>query len=189
MTQNTQTTAERIETFLDSCLDRDWHEIDTHEAAQTIAAEIDALTAERDEARAKLKECDDSTDFVQELREAEQSTLANTQRLLGVAQTQIDAKDKRIAELEGLLREHEDATRDAVAVTLAGNALAGELAKALAEVERLRPAAEAWEAGVVLREAEYQWLRAGGWAEERKPVDAARENFDAARARAAKGQA
>ncbi len=44
----------------------------------------------------------------------------------------------RIVELEGLLREHEGVTRDAVAVTLAGNALAGELAKALADIDRLQ---------------------------------------------------
>lgn len=65
-----------------------------------LLAGLHTARDERDEARAKLKECDDSTDFVQELREAEQATLANAQRLLGVAQTQIDAKDKRIAELE-----------------------------------------------------------------------------------------
>ena len=67
-----------------------------------VRAALADAQAQLAEARKKLKECDDSTDFVQELREAEQSTLANTQRLLGVAQTQIDAKDKRIAELEQL---------------------------------------------------------------------------------------
>lgn len=65
--------------------------------------------------------------------------IADHSKAAEIIAAEIDAKDKRIAELEGLLREHEDATRDAVAVTLAGNALAGELAKALAEVERLRP--------------------------------------------------
>lgn len=47
----------------------------------------------------------------------------------------------RITELEGLLSEHEGITRSAVAQTMAGTALAVELAKALAEIERLRPAA------------------------------------------------
>lgn len=45
----------------------------------------------------------------------------------------------RIIELEELLREHEGVTRDAVAATLAGNALAGELVEANVEVERLKP--------------------------------------------------
>ena len=69
--------------------------------------QIADIRQERDEARDKLievrntlhhannefavilRERDDSTDFVQELREAEQATLANTQRLLGVAHAEL----------------------------------------------------------------------------------------------------
>ena len=183
MTQNTQTTAERIREIIDSTVEDFGLETETRDtiaSSKIIAAEIDRLTAEvaskqetidmllederdafrheraqlearlaearamaseredfrlkqiadirqeRDEARDKLievrntlhhannefavilRERDDSTDFVQELREAEQATLANTQRLLGVAHA--------------------------------------ELAEARAEVERLRLPAEAWEA-------------------------------------------
>jgi hypothetical protein len=67
MTQNTQTTAERIESILRRDLDVDvivsrggdphYNEADivgVNIAAQAIAAEIDALTRERDEARAEL---------------------------------------------------------------------------------------------------------------------------------------
>ena len=184
MTQNTQTTAERVETMIENACVLDsfgvLEDSSFGPVSKIIAAEIDRLTAEvaskqetidmllederdafrheraqlearlaearamaseredfrlkqiadirqeRDEARDKLievrntlhhannefavilRERDDSTDFVQELREAEQATLANTQRLLGVAHA--------------------------------------ELAEARAEVERLRLPAEAWEA-------------------------------------------
>lgn len=68
MTQNTQTTAERIESILRRDLDVDvivsrggdphYNEADivgVNIAAQTIAAEIDTLTRERDEARAEAE--------------------------------------------------------------------------------------------------------------------------------------
>ena len=54
-----------------------------------------------------------------------------------LGQAEIHTKDKRTAELEGLLREHEGVTRDAVAVTLAGNAVAGELVEASARIAQL----------------------------------------------------
>lgn len=93
MTQNTQTTVERLLALIannqQTIRTGSIKLIDHGRAANLIAAEIDRLTAERNEARAKLKECDDSTDFVQGLREAEQATLSNTQRLLGVAHTEL----------------------------------------------------------------------------------------------------
>lgn len=93
MTQNTQTTAERIRDIIED-------HIDAIKAAQKIAAEIDALTRERDEARAEL------------LKERE-------------------AYSKRAAEQT---------------VSGASKLMIAELAEARAEVERLRPAAEAWDA-------------------------------------------
>lgn len=89
MTGQTQTTVERIQREIGQYYGHGPTAPKISFLSQTIAAEIDRLTAERNEARAKLKECDDSTDFVQGLREAEQATLSNTQRLLGVAHTEL----------------------------------------------------------------------------------------------------
>jgi len=98
----TQTTSERIEAMLG--VHYDWTgrviEAGVDTAARKIAAEIDALTRERDEARAEL------------LKERE-------------------AYSKRAAEQT---------------VSGASKLMIAELAEARAEVERLRPAAEAWEA-------------------------------------------
>jgi len=62
-----------------------------------------------------------------------QDTLAGGEWILSMIETLTAERD----EARSLLR-------DAVAQTLAGDALGVELSRALAEIERLRPAAEAW---------------------------------------------
>ena len=102
MTQNTQTTAERIRNLIFDAIQDSPYGDESIVAAPlgvTIAAEIDGLTAERDEAREQIAALEASN--------AEQAQM--------MADGFADAKEQ-----------------------------SARLAEARAEVERLRPAAEAW---------------------------------------------
>ena len=138
----TQTTAVRVESILESHLHLiplmvgvDGESADIGgmtEAAQKIAAEIDALTRERDEARAELAGLDAGMRFQFDRAE--------------------DYKAQRDEARAELLKEREAYSKRAAEQTVSGASklMIAELAEARAEVERLRPAAEAWE-------ARYRW--------------------------------
>ena len=122
MTENTQTTAERIGALMESMLRVEFGELYPHEDGtmggdtdpyiddynyafrRTIAAEIDALTAERDEALASESHAAKLHSNVStELLQKEQQ-LAEARANLRLAEIRINgfiyAKDKRILELE-----------------------------------------------------------------------------------------
>lgn len=124
MTQNTQTTLERIAEMILRSIEQSIFNFDTgYDAdpiAKEIAAEIDALTAERDAARAQVIEA------------------------RAMASEREDFRLKQIADI----RQERDAYREGY------NRLTAQLAEARAEVERLRLPAEAWRTLEAYREAE-----------------------------------
>jgi len=101
----TQETADRIfELMRDIRLwDAEHDALDHRAVARQIAAEIDTLAA-------KVKECDDNTDFVEGLREAERAALADTRQSLAVATVKIDAltreRDEARAEVAKLKEQN-----------------------------------------------------------------------------------
>ena len=109
----TQNTADRLYLLL---VDRLRVIGGTRHAAEDIAAEIDGLTAERDEA----------------------------QRLIGIYGTSRDAVIAQLGTEIDRLTAERDGLKAALAASWPN--LSAQLSEARAEVERLRPAAEAWEA-------------------------------------------
>ena len=109
----TQNTADRLYLLL---VDRLRVIGGTRHAAEDIAAEIDRLAAERDEA----------------------------QRLIGIYGTSRDAVIAQLGTEIDRLTAERDGLKAALAASWPN--LSAQLSEARAEVERLRPAAEAWEA-------------------------------------------
>lgn len=162
----TQETADRIfELMRDIRLwDAEHDALDHRAVARQIAAEIDTLAA-------KVKECDDNTDFVEGLREAERAALADTRQSLAVATVKIDALTRERdeaqkgwehyqARAEIAEGERDRYARDAALMCAVWNSyrdllpgVRAELTEARAEVERLRLPAEAWEAWDALQDA------------------------------------
>ena len=171
------------------------------EAGQEIAAEIDALTRERDEARAELAGLDAGMRFQFDRAEDYKAQRDEARAEVTRRMSDIDAARNTIVELESD-RNGAQAFLDEVAFILkVPPAYMGgvngwaevkmcELAEARAEVERLRPAAEAWEASETLRALLRAPGRVNAEAEEehRQELHAADRVFQAAanRARAAK---
>ena len=123
MTQNTQTTAERIRALL---IPHPFDDFQLRRTIKTIAAEIDSLTAQLAEAREQHKHCDLFLDSANaDLRECQSAlrlALAGTEQKYFAIPARIDDVRAALADAQA------------------------QLAEARAEVERLRPAADAWKA-------------------------------------------
>lgn len=87
-------------------------------------AEIDALTAQLAEARAQFVLLDNEQAAANAKADR---VIAELETQLGEARAQIAAKDKRIAELEGLLREGMVMIKNADALRAAVNVLAADV--------------------------------------------------------------
>ena len=152
-----QTTADRLYLLL---VDRLRVIGGTRHAAEDIAAEINALTAERDEA----------------------------QRLIGIYSTSRDAVIAQLGEMNDALRaevERLQVAQQSDAVYLAD--YAKKIGRLGADVERLRPAAEAWEAWREYDELVSSMPFTRDTDQEQAVQDAATKRSEAyARARAAK---
>ena len=188
MTQNTQTTTERITALIFDAIRMDSTTFETVDAeCATIAAEIDGL---RDEMAVILRERDEAHLALAEAR----NIIAANSKLLHDAG----------ADFDRMMRERDEA-RDQAAGLDAGMRFQFDRAEdykaqrdeARAEVGRLRPAAEAWEAEERYRNAErlldagrlaYVFPFSAEYLTARDACDAARSAFNAtaARARAAK---
>lgn len=108
MTQNTQTTVDRIQAIVEAGL----FDFSARPSCEVIAAEIDALTAD--------------------------NAQANQWLVNGVAKIERLEKERDEARERGYMLERESQSRAMID--------ASTIAILRAEVERLRPAAEAWEA-------------------------------------------
>jgi len=139
----TQTTAVRVESILESHLHLiplmvgvDGESADIGgmtEAAQKIAAEIDALTRERDEARAEIATLT--------------LKLANARLNLKHCSEEVDKRDECAGQLAEARAEVESCRKAYAQMRSTEDEWKRDTLAALkAEVERLRPAAEAWEA-------------------------------------------
>jgi uncharacterized coiled-coil DUF342 family protein len=121
MTQNTQTAAERIRDIIED-------HIDAIKAAQKIAAEIDALTRERDEARAEVATLT--------------LKLANARLNLKHCSEEVDKRDECAGQLAESRAEVESCRKAYAQMRSTEDEWKRDTLAALkAEVERLRPAA------------------------------------------------
>lgn len=177
MTQNTRTTtAERIFALI---FENIGYTDGDDRTVAAIAAEIDALTAERDEARDKLIEVRDTlhhtnNEFAVILRERNE---ARAEVKAGDAGNKLVRSEQEAQRLTRM----RDFERDAAGTMADQYSILAEERNALkADVERLRPAAEAWEAQEV-----YDSLT--GY-EPNLPDIWQKRQAAAARARAAKGE-